>query len=116
MVLCTRNSHRGLENITGHPGFRELYLLLTSTAEEIPTNPDLLLAIVGIALNQLPPKYATSFIDKVNPRPHPMPHGVNELGTLYSNTQLRLLDWTITLTMGSTSIFCLPRKKRAHQR
>lgn len=58
-----------LENVTEEIVFEVLYHLLHEEQIEAPQDPTCLQDVAAIALNALPPKYAVSYLDKVNPRP-----------------------------------------------
>ena len=58
-----------LENVTEEIVFEVLYHLIHEEHINAPEDPTCLQDVAAIALNSLPPKYAVSYLDKVNPRP-----------------------------------------------
>ena len=58
-----------LENVTEEIVFEVLYHLIHEEDVNTPEDPTCLQDVAAIALNSLPPKYAVSYLDKVNPRP-----------------------------------------------
>ncbi|MBI2379342.1 MAG: late competence development ComFB family protein [Gammaproteobacteria bacterium] len=59
--------HEDLENLTEELVFEELHKLIEG-GEALPADAISLQDIVAITLNNVPAKYVTSFVEKLNPR------------------------------------------------
>lgn len=60
--------HEDLENLSEELVFEEVHRRLESGSDDIPHDTISLQDIVAITLNNVPPKYVTSFVEKLNPR------------------------------------------------
>ena len=80
-----------LENITEELVFEQIHSIIENDEADVPNNPDCILDIAAIALNRLPPKYAVSFLDKVNPRNDRLEELI-ELGNKARKEVLRAID------------------------
>ena len=81
-----------LENVTKEIVFEVLYHLIHEDNIDAPDDPTCLQDVAAIALNALPPKYAVSYLDKVNPRPGALKCSKTYESKLSASSDVRLIS------------------------